>query len=468
MSAAGGKTPSAPGQNHPAPGQNHPAPGQNHPAPGQNLTAAETALLALIDPDEVVRLTQELVRIDSVIRPETGNTEAAVVAFITGWIRENIGIEPLVEEVVPGRENIILTVDFGPPRSGDPGRVLMLEGHTDVVSEGERSRWTYDPFGAQIVDGKLYGRGSCDMKAGVAVNLIAAKTLLRAAQDAQGAPAREEALQAFRDLPPLAGKLRLGIVCDEEGMMVGIKDFIRRGHADDVDACLVSEPEENQLCITMKGGIRAIVRVTGKMAHGAMPLTGINASTRMARVILAFDEFEREEKVRCGEDPLVGWPSVTPTVVQSPPPGEPAQLNVMPGASVAYYDIRTTPCQDHDTIRARLQQIIRELAADDPDFSAEIDFIEDRPVVTMDRTEPIVEVAAQTYRDLTGKEPVYNGVPGATDGTFLRAWKNIPSLVNGPGPRHKPHQTDEYVEVTELQEATRLYVLTAARYLAQV
>ena len=83
-------------------------------------------------------------------------------------------------------------------------------------------------------------------------------------------------------------------------MMIGIKDFIRRGHADDVDACLVPEPEENQLCLSMKGAIRAKVLVTGRMAHGAMPLTGVNPNTRLARIVLAFERFEdrREAPVR--------------------------------------------------------------------------------------------------------------------------------------------------------------------------
>ena len=112
-----------------------------------------------------------------------------------------------------------------------------------------------------------------------------------------------------------------------------------------------------------------------------------------------------------------------------------------------------------------LQEIIAGLAAEDDDFRAEIEFIENRPVVTMDRQEPIVLAAASAYRDLTGREPVYNGVPGATDGTFLRAWKNIPALVNGPGPRHLPHQVDEYVEIGELFDAAGIYALTAYRYL---
>jgi succinyl-diaminopimelate desuccinylase len=406
------------------------------------LSDAERRLVTAIDADELVRLTQDLVRIDSVIRPETGTTEREAVRFVAGWIRGELGVEPLVEEVEPGRENVVATVD-----SGAPGPCLMLEGHTDVVSEGARERWTRDPFGAEIVDGKLFGRGSCDMKAGVAVALLTAKAFTKA-----GVPWR--------------GRIRLGLVCDEEGMMIGIKDFIRRGHADDVDACLVPEPEENQLCLSMKGAIRAKLLVSGRMAHGAMPLTGVNPNTRLARVVLAFERFEASEKARCGADEFLGLPSVTFTVIQSPPPGSPAQLNVMPGEALAYVDIRTVPKQDHETVRAALRSVLAELAAGDPDFRASIEFIEDRPVVAIGKDEPVVRASASAYADVTGHEARYNGVPGATDGTFLSAWKGIPCLVNGPGPRHVPHQADEYVEVAELVEAARVYVVAAHRFLA--
>jgi succinyl-diaminopimelate desuccinylase len=233
-----------------------------------------------------------------------------------------------------------------------------------------------------------------------------------------------------------------------------------------VDACLVAEPEENQLCLSMKGAIRAKVLVTGRMAHGAMPLTGVNPNTRLARIILAFESFEVAEKRRCGADEFLGLPSVTFTVIQSPPPGSPAQLNVMPGEALACVDIRTVPKQDHEAVRGALRAILAELAAADPDCKAAIEFIEDRPVVAIGKDEPIVLAAASAYRDVTGREPRYNGVPGATDGTFLSAWKGVPCLVNGPGPRHVPHQADEYVEVAELVEAARVYVVAAYRFLA--
>ena len=404
------------------------------------IEVAEAGLLDTLDKEELAKLTQALVRIDSVIRPESGGTERNVVRFIADWIHGEIGIKPIIEEVQEGRENVVATLD-----SGSQGPCLMLEGHTDVVSEGSRDAWSHDPFGGEIADGRIYGRGSCDMKAGIAVALVTARAVAKS--------------RAW------AGKVRLGFVCDEEGMMIGIKHFIRGGHADDVTACLVPEPEENNLCITMKGAIRAIVRVHGRMAHGAMPLSGINPNTRLARIILAFEELEAAEKRRCGIDPLIGLPSITFTVLQSPPPGSPAQLNVMPGEAVAYVDIRTTLAQSHDGLRERLRGVLRELAKADRDLNAEIEFIEDRPVVGIPRDEPIARISAAAFRDVTGREPVWNGVPGATDGTFLSAWKKIPCLVNGPGPRHIPHQADEYVELDQVWECARVYVLSSLRFL---
>ena len=406
------------------------------------LNARETTFIQSINKNELISLIQDLVQIDSVIRPETGNTEHKVACYIIDWIRRELDIEPIICEVAPNRENIILTID-----SGHPGPCLMIEGHMDVVSEGDKAAWKYDPFGAEIIDGRIYGRGSCDMKAGDAIALLIAKSFRRTDR-------------------PWIGKLRLGIVCDEEGMMIGIKHLIKNGYADDVDACLIPEPEENNLCISMKGAIRAIVRVKGKMAHGAMPLAGINPNTRLARIILAFEEYEKQEKIRCGVDPYLGLPSITFTVIQSPPAGSPAQLNVMPGEAVAYIDIRTTPAQNHDAVKTKLQSILDELSGSDPDFKAELEFIEDRPVVSISKDEPIAAISAQAYKDVTGKDPIWNGVPGATDGTFLSAWKNIPCIVNGPGPRHIPHQIDEYVEIDEAYECAKIYALTASRFLA--
>ncbi len=136
------------------------------------ISELERELLTGVDREELVSLTRDLVRIDSVIRPESNGTERNVVRFIADWIRRELRIEPLVQEVETGRQNVIATLD-----SGVRGPCLMLEGHTDVVSEGNRAAWTHDPFGADVADGRIYGRGSCDMKAGLAVALVTAKAL---------------------------------------------------------------------------------------------------------------------------------------------------------------------------------------------------------------------------------------------------------------------------------------------------
>ncbi len=407
------------------------------------ISPEEKKILDHLDRDELIELSRDLVRIDSVIRPDTGNTEKEVVKFIVEWIEREIGLTPLVDEVEKERFNVILTID-----SGKKGPALLFEGHTDVVSEGERELWDDDPFSGLIKDGRIYGRGSCDMKAGVALNLLVAKAMVKS--------------KAY-----FVGKIRLAILCDEEGMMIGVKDFINKGHADGMDACLVSEPLDAEFCLSMKGAVRAVVNVEGKMAHGCQPLLGINPNTRMARIILAFEEYERQLKEIHGKDKYLGYPSVTFTVVQAPPQGEPFQLNVMPRKARGWVDIRTIPGQDHEILREELTEVLSSVGLDDPDFQATIEYIEDRPVVSMSADERIVKIAHQAYRDITGREPAYNGVPGATDGTFLRAWKNIPCLVNGPGPRGLPHHVNEYIEIEQLWEVAKEYLLTTVRFLSE-
>jgi len=398
-------------------------------------------VVSFVDEQEVVRLTQDLVRIDSVFRPEQeGANEERVALFVADYLR-SMGMQVYYEEVVPGRPNVIAFYD-----SGRPGKTLLFEAHTDVVTEGDRDAWSYDPFGAAISGGRIYGRGACDTKGNLAAAICAVKAIQRSKQ-------------AF------TGKLLLCIPCDEEGMMIGIKDFIRRGWAKNVDAAIICEPEENQLCITQKGAMRTILRTFGKMAHGAMPLTGINPNTRMARAIVALEELERKEMARLGQHPMLGWPSITPTILQAPVKGA-AQINVVPDQCMTTLDIRTVPGQDHDVLRRELTAILEALGRQDDQFKATLEVIEERPWTLTGMEEEVVRAVASSYREITGKEPVYNGVPGATDGTFLHK-AGIPILTTGAGDRHIPHHADEYVEIEQLVESTQLFALSALTFLTQ-
>lgn len=391
------------------------------------------------DRQTVIQLTRDLVRIPSVYRENdpTGN-ETEVAHFVANYLRK-IGIETFVEEVVPGRPNVIGIVD-----SGKPGKTLLFEGHTDVVTAGNREAWQYDPFGAEIVDGKMYGRGTNDTKGNLACMITAVESLLL-------------------DKEEFRGKIILCIPCDEEGLMQGIKHFIKQGWADGVDGAIICEPEENQVCIAQRGAIRLRVDIYGKMAHGAISWSGINPNWRLARLIVELEKLEKLEQERYGEDPYLKWPSITPTIIQSPVKGE-AQINVIPDHGMMTLDIRTIPAQNHDELLQRINSIIERLKADDPDFQAELTVVDNRPPTFTDKDEPVVKAIYEAVEHVTEKTPIYNGVPGATDGTFLHV-HGVPIVTIGAGDRDIPHQINEYVDIEELAETTAIYREAALRFL---
>jgi len=389
-----------------------------------------------IDRAELIRFTRDLVRIPSVFCPGTpeGN-EARAAQYVADYLEGN-GFDARMEEVAPGRPNVWALW------SGDRhGKTLLFEGHTDVVTEGRAEEWKYPPFGAELVGSRIYGRGSCDTKGNLAAAVMAVKAI------------KDSGVR-------FAGRLLLCHPVDEEGMMSGIKHFIRQGHAEGVDGAVICEPEENQLCVAQKGAMRVEVTVRGKMAHGAMPLSGVNPVTRAARFVVAVEELEREEISRHGEDEFLGYPSITPTILLGPESGEP-QINVIPASAYVALDIRTVPAQSHREIVARLEECLAGLAAEDPDFEADLEVIEERLPTETDTNDPLVQAMTAAYTQLVGEPPRYNGVPGATDGTFLHAWANLPIVTTGAGGRTVPHHKDEWIDVDELFTTCRLYAATA-------
>ncbi len=411
------------------------------------LALAEAAAAA-VDATRVVRLTQALVRVRSVSDAETGATEAACAQLVVDELRAS-GLSPVVQEVAPGRPNVICDwagTGFDPAKD----RTLMFEGHTDVVTEGETTRWTHDPFGADLVDApdgqRLYGRGSADMKGGVAAAIVALEALRLVA-------------------PDIAGRIRLGIVVDEEGMMLGIKDFIARGWADDVDAAIVCEPEEHELCLFQKGAMRLHVHVSGVMAHGAMPYAGVNPITGLMRFLNAVHALQADEQARLGPHEHLGLPWITPTIVRAPARGE-AQLNVMPDEAYAALDVRTVPGQDHEALYRALKGATDTVARGTPDLSIELDWFESRPWTETPADDPLVRALEVVYPLVFQRPARFGGVPGATDGTFLRATAGVPIVTVGPGDRTIPHQVDEFVRTDDVVRAARLYAAAAVAYLA--
>ena len=393
------------------------------------LREEEGALL-----DWLVRFVQTA----SVFDPLAGTTEEPAARLVhellAGW-----GWSPRWEEVAPGRPNVVARLHGRLPGE----RHLIVEGHTDVVTPGDPARWTYPPFAGIVADGKLHGRGTADMKGGLAAGLFAVRAIERAGL-------------AF------AGTITVAVVADEEGLMTGIKHFVANGHADGATAALVCEPEGGRVCIAQKGVLRCRVAARGRMAHGAMPESGANPVAALADFLRRCGELERELQAECGEHPYLGKFYLTPTVVAA---GEVAQVNVIPGEATAYLDIRTTPLTPHALVLARLQATARAIERDYPDRALAIDCFEDRPPTATDPEEPLVGAVVAAHAAEYGALPPFGGVPGSTDGTILWRERNLPIVVYGPGDVTIPHQMDEFVRIEEVLASARVYVRAILGYL---
>ena len=418
---------------------------------------AVQAVLNAIDRTELIDLTANLIRINSVWDPEAGTDEREVADFVAKWATKE-GFEVLVEEAAPNRPNVIVTQNWeeGPRR-------LMFEGHTDVVTPGDPSTWKYDPFGAEIVGNRMYGRGTNDTKGNLAAMLIAMAALKRSGVK-------------------LRGSIVGGVLCDEEDQMLGVLDFIDRGHADTITGAIICEPQDGLVCCSQKGAVRVRYKVNGHMSHGAMPLSGLNPVPAVARLITGIESIERKAVERHGKDPLLGWPSFTTTVIRVPDVG-PGQINVVPSSSVVAADIRTIPSQDHDEIIRDLHALGETVQRETMDaykeydrllghdrkeltLTVDVSILTDRPSTLTDRNDPVVKSVHWATESIFKGEPEYAGVPGATDGTFLWSMKGIPIVTIGAGDRQVPHQADEWVDLDQLTDTARIYALSALSYLS--
>jgi succinyl-diaminopimelate desuccinylase len=400
-------------------------------------------VLAHVDADELVALTRELIRLPSVVRPgDPSATEAAVADHVHRWfVKEGFDVE--VYEVAPGRPNVLAVLG----EKGE-GRSLLLEGHTDVVTEGDPALWTHPPFAADLVDGRIYGRGAADMKSGLAAAMVAAAAIKRSGTR-------------------LAGRLVVGALVDEEGDMLGVRHLCQTPIGRELNAAIICEPEENELCLEQRGVVWARVILRGRMAHGAMPEAGVNPITGVGALLREVPALQKRLRALCARSKYLRPPTVTPTIVRAPLAGVP-QANVIPGGAEATLDIRLTPGPDADAVAAEIEAACRR-AAD----AANGLTIEWRPVngyrlaTRVEKDEALVTAMMKAVRQATGRTARFGGVPGSTDGTILRMTLGIPIVTCGPGDRLIPHQVDEYVDVSQLVDAARIYVASVLNYLVR-
>jgi succinyl-diaminopimelate desuccinylase len=372
----------------------------------------------MIDPalqHEVTDLTRRLVQAPS---PNPPGNEVEVQAIVRDYLSQRSGLDVRELEAAPGRPIVVARLD-----TGRPGRTIVLCGHVDTVPIGEG--WTHDPFAAEIEAGRLYGRGACDMKAGVAATLVAITQL---------AGRRAE-------LP--RGVVEAHIVPDEEpGGELGCAILLREG-AIVADAAIVAEPSDLAVFRAQKGNIFAAIRIAGRAAHGSMPERGQNAITAASRLIVDLEN-ELVRRVREHRHELLGNSSINVGTIHGG-----RRTNVVPDECVVTVDRRLMPGEASADALDELVNFVGERG------SLSVEAIGAAFETPADHW--LVEAAVAAVEDVLGAPAQIGGLNGSSDARFYADGAGIPTIILGPGSMEQAHIADEYVEIEQLGAAARIY-----------
>jgi acetylornithine deacetylase len=367
----------------------------------------------------VAQTLAELVRINSVNSSYEGGPGEREIAT---WVRrffEQRGIEVWEQEVFPNRPNVIARL---PGR--DASRRVILEAHTDTVSV---KGMTIPPFEPRVEDGKMYGRGSCDTKAGLAGMMHAVASL------------HEEGMQP-------ACEVWLAAVVDEEFSYRGV---VKLCEGLSGQAAIVAEPTGLHAVIATKGLLRWRIGVRGKAAHSGKPHLGVNAINHMARIVLALEE--DHQRLAARPHPLLGPATVNVGVIHGG-----VQVNFVPDSCTIEIDRRLLPGETIDGVRAHYQGLLDALQAEHPALDA---FMEP-PMLTDEALEtaadsPPAQLAGTLLTEM-GLDGTLCGVPFCCDASKLSR-QGIPSLVFGPGSIDQAHAAVEFIDLAEVERAQEFY-----------
>jgi acetylornithine deacetylase/succinyl-diaminopimelate desuccinylase family protein len=374
----------------------------------------------------VLHTLADLVQINSVnLAYQGGVTEEAVALYVEKFFHDR-AIETFRQPVAPGQFNVIARL---PGRQ--PGRRVILEAHMDTVSVAGMS---IPPFEPRIDGGLLYGRGSCDTKAGLASMMHAVADL------------HERAIT-----PPC--EVWLAAVVDEEYSFQGVTRLCQDLQA---SAAIVAEPTELRIVRASKGVLRWKLRTLGKAAHSAKPHLGVSAIQHMAYVLQALEA--EGHRLASTTNPLLGPATLNVGLIRG---GE--QINFVPDRCEIAIDRRLIPGEDPHTVWRDTGALLEALRARLPDLRIETDApsIADAAMETP-ATEAVVQVAKSILQDLGG-DPTPQGVPFGSDASKLSR-QGIPSIIFGAGSIDRAHAAIEYVECDQVLAALSFFTRFLERF----
>jgi acetylornithine deacetylase len=361
--------------------------------------------------DPVIELLRDLVAIDSV-NPTLvpgAKGEAEIARRLADELR-GLGLTVEIADVAPGRPNVV-----GVLEGRASGRSLMFCGHTDTVGVAGMAK----PFEPEIRDGKLFGRGSQDMKGGVAAMVGAARAIVES-----GGLER--------------GRLVIAAVADEEHSSLGADALVRTWRA---DAAVVTEPTSLDVAVAHKGFQWVVVETRGRAAHGSRPRDGRDAIMRMGRVLSRLERVEQRLSAG-GSHELLGTPSLHASIIEG---GQ--ELSSYPAHASLQFERRTLPGESADVALTETLAILDELRAEDPEFEGDARLVFGREAYEIDSSSRLPHALIQAAT-AAGCRAGRVGMTFWTDAAILGN-AGIPTVLFGPGGAGL-HSTEEYVLLADV------------------
>ncbi|MEM3381247.1 MAG: ArgE/DapE family deacylase [Candidatus Bathyarchaeia archaeon] len=371
----------------------------------------------LIDESDLIELTRKLINIPSPVRGIDHGCEEEIAKYLYKRLGDS-GFEVHLQDVAEGRPNVI-----GILHGAGGGYSLMLNGHLDTI---ETEGMTIEPYGGEVKDGRIYGRGASDMKGALAAMVVACEA------------AKESNIQ-------LKGDVIFAGSADEEGRGSGGEYLAKSGLK--ADMAIVGEPTGLSLGIAHKGLTFIEIKTYGKAAHGSNPNLGKNAILTMNKIINILDT-KYLERLNGRKHPVLGTPTFNIGLIEGG-----YRPNVVPDSCRMLVDRRIVPGEDYTSVLNELNEILDELRSGDPDAKYQveaIDWIKCSPMETP-KDALIVKTVKENLKSISGIEAEIGGLPYWCDAGSISNIMKIPTLVFGPGDLEQAHSSTESIDITKLK-----------------
>jgi len=384
-------------------------------------------IISLLNKEKAVEFLRELIKINTTNPP---GLEMALAQYISNVLNSH-GIISHTDDLGEKRGNVIGRISGSKER-----QALLFNGHLDVVPPGEIS-WKYDPFAGVIEAGKMYGRGTSDMKGGLAAIVMAACLIAEAGI-------------------ALKGDLLIAGTAGEEVDSLGAFNLVEKGYLQDVGAAVIAEPSDLKIFSATKGALWMEFTTTGKTAHGSMPQYGNNAILQMNALISKLNSYQFQYETHS----LLGGPTMNIATIRGG-----VKTNVVPDSCVLTVDIRTVPGQEHQKIIDDMESIMQELEHEIEGFQGSLKVTNNRSAVETEADSPFIQLGVKTAKEVLGLDLVPCGVNYYTDASVFVPALGIPTIIFGPGDEKLAHQPNEYVEIDKYINSIKFYVALIIEYL---